>query len=656
MPSLLSGSVLRSGGSGEFLKLADAMPQLPATETTLTGFTIATNEVLQTSYRSSLGFVEFNTASMWSALPEGIVKVLQTGTTYYSTSTETGTLVITGGLGVGKNAHIDKDIVVNDISIGAGWNILSDWQGLNNIVFKGTATATSNDFNNGQEAIAIGFTTLDGIETAYKVISIGRYAISSGTYVSESIAIGDSALKQIGVLNAMPIGNITSATQTDPVVIEVTGHQTTTGTYVYIEDVVGMTELNDNFYWVDVISNNELALYTNNILSTSLNGTGFTSYVSGGTVGRVLLRRNNIAIGNQAAEKFIDGEKNFFFGDRIAKNLGTGSNNIFIGSDVAANLTRASGTISIGSDNLVDDKNNQIAIGSVFYYDGTGTSNINANTEIGIGTQSTGTTTGGLRVIGGAGIQRNLYVGEVLHALGTSTFYQDLLPSGSVNIGSTSSPFNSLFLNGTTLYLSTVTLKSLDSTSFSVESPAGFVRQTVGNLTLNSGQQSTAPTNGSLVVSGGVGISGDVHMNGQLNVIGVQNVSLNPSGGSVYLQPLTGGTVVIEPSAQGSIDNMVIGASNPADATFDGVNVNATTQSTSTTTGALQVDGGVGIQGNVYAATGNPDENYMLYTPRSTVSATAPPNARVGDFWINPSGPFFLQYVNDGGNKIWVQI
>jgi hypothetical protein len=45
-----------------------------------------------------------------------------------------------------------------------------------------------------------------------------------------------------------------------------------------------------------------------------------------------------------------------------------------------------------------------------------------------------------------------------------------------------------------------------------------------------------------------------------------------------------------------------------------------------------------------------------LYTPRSTISATPPVGARVGDFWINPAGPYFLQYVLDGTNRIWVQI
>jgi hypothetical protein len=59
MPSLLSGSTLRRGGSGEFIDLPGAQPQLPATDTTLTGFTLVTDNVLRTSYRSSLGFIEF---------------------------------------------------------------------------------------------------------------------------------------------------------------------------------------------------------------------------------------------------------------------------------------------------------------------------------------------------------------------------------------------------------------------------------------------------------------------------------------------------------------------------------------------------------------------------------------------------------------------
>lgn len=652
MPSLLSGSTLRRGGSGEFIDLAGAQPQLPATDTTLTGYTIATNEFLQTSYRSSLGFVEFTTSSMYSALPLGTVFVLATGTTFYSTTTQSGTLVVEGGIGVGANMTVNDDIVVNGITIGTGW------EGQNNIVVRGTAETPLSDFYNGQESIAIGYDTLLGLDTSYKDIAIGRFALNSGTKVANSIAIGDSALKAIGSVDSIFIGNITTTTQTNPLIVTVVGHGLATGTNIVITDVVGMVELNETQYWIDVTSDDTFALYSDNILAASVDGVGYNAYISGGQVGRVLSRSNNIAIGNNAAEKLLDGQKNFIFGDLAAKNLITGSNNFIIGSDVGANLTEANGTISIGSDNLVNGRNNQVAIGSVFYYDGTGTGTLNANFEIGIGTQSTSTYTGGLTVTGGAGVQRNLYVGEELHVLGTSTFSGSIVPEGpDVDLGSAELPFRTLYLQGTTLYLSTVTLKSADALSFSVESTAGYVRQTVGNLTLNSGEESTGVTSGSLRVTGGVGIQGDVNIAGQLNVIGIEDVNLSPQAADIYIQPTLGGTILIEPSATGSMDNVVIGANNPADGTFDNVEVVSGISSTSTTTGAITVSGGIGVQGDIYSATGNPDENYLLYTPRITVSAGIPPtDPRIGDVWIDPTYGAYLQHIADGTSTFWIQV
>lgn len=651
MPSLLSGSVLRSGGSGDFLKLEDAMPQLPATDTTLTGFTIATDPVLRTSYRSSLGFVQFHTSTMYSLLPDGMVRVAHTGSTFMATSTQTGTLVVTGGVAVGANMHVEEDIVVNGITIGTGW------EGQNNIVMRGTAVPPANDFLNGQESIAIGYDTLLGLSTSYKNIAIGRFTLNSGTKISNSIAIGDSALKSSGWGEYSTVGGITNATQANPVVVTVANHNLSTGTKITINGVVGMVELNTNEYYVNVLSSSTLALYVDATLFVPVDGNVYTAYATGGTLGRLYKRNNNIAIGNNAAEKFLDGEKNFFFGDQIAKNLITGSNNFYIGSDVGTNMTKASGVISIGSDNLVDGRDNQVAIGSVFYYNGTGSGTLNANFQIGIGMQSTSTNSGGLTVIGGAGIERNLYVGEKFSVVGTSSFASDVLPAnGNVSLGSTSSPFKSLYLQGTTLYLSTVTLQSTGDRNFTVSSPAGAVRQVVGDLTLNSGLGSSGYASGSLIVTGGAGIAGDVFVNGSFNVLGVENVDISPAGGDVYLQPTLGGTINITASTEGDIDNMRIGQSNAADANFVNVQVQSSTTASSSSTGALTVEGGVGIKGVVYAKTGNPDENYLLYTPRSTVSTTPPVGARVGDFWINPTGPYFLQYVNDGGNKIWVQI
>ena len=320
MPGLLSGSLLRKGGSGEFLDLSNAQPQLPPTDTTSTGFTIVTDSLFRTTYRSSLGNIEFKDAELYSNLTEGTIRVLATGTNIASTSSDTGLLVVDGDMGVGGTMNIKEDIVVNGITIGQGF------EGLNNIVVRGVASPQIDSYENGQESIVVGYDTLLGITTAYKVIAIGRGALSSGTNISNTIALGDGALKLLGI---------------------------TTGT------------VNDR----------------------------------------------NIAIGVDTGGKLIAGQDNVFIGHEAAKIWTTGSHNIIIGQNTAKFVNSGSGIISIGGDNLVDGRDDQVNIGSVFYYDGQGYSYIAADTSIGLGTDSTGTNTGAVIVVGGIGIAGSVYSG-----------------------------------------------------------------------------------------------------------------------------------------------------------------------------------------------------------------------------------------------------
>lgn len=494
MPRLLSGSTLRRGGSGEFIDLAGAMPQLPPTPTTATGFTLVTNELLQTSYRSSLGFVEFDSAQLYSSLPLGTIKILATGSTFLSTSTMTGNLVVEGGVGIGGNMYIEEDIVVNGLTIGQGY------EGLNNIVIKGDALPQVDEFNTGQESIIIGYDALKGITTSLKNIAIGRYALSSGTNLSNSIALGDSSLKESGSIDSVSAGDITnisvissstisaitntnpisitavghglssntqiyitgvdgvttstgfgtvslvneqtlyasiidsqtielyydkSLTTTvdgtsatsyisggilyNPIVITVSNHSLTTGSQIYIQGVVGMTELNNNLYYVNQLSANTFGLYQDPVIEVPIDGTNYGSYISGGVLSRILLRNGNIAVGNNSAERLIDGRDNVFFGNAAGQTLTTGSYNIIIGHNKLPFLTTGSGIISIGGDNIVDGLDDQVNIGSVFYYDGRGYSYISADVSLGLGTNSTGTSTGALMVTGGVGVTGNIY-------------------------------------------------------------------------------------------------------------------------------------------------------------------------------------------------------------------------------------------------------
>jgi len=61
------------------------------------------------------------------------------------------------------------------------------------------------------------------------------------------------------------------------------------------------------------------------------------------------------------------------------------------------------------------------------------------------------------------------------------------------------------------------------------------------------------------------------------------------------------------------------------------------------------------VPGSIYSSDGNPQQNYLLYTPKITISTNAPDNPNVGDFWINTTYGVELQYVDDGGNTFWIQ-
>lgn len=80
-------------------------------------------------------------------------------------------------------------------------------------------------------------------------------------------------------------GTISGATQADPVVLTVASHTFVTGDYAEIEDVVGMTELNDNTYKLKTPIAGECQLYDED--DNSIDGSAYTAYTSAGTLTQV---------------------------------------------------------------------------------------------------------------------------------------------------------------------------------------------------------------------------------------------------------------------------------------------------------------------------------------------------------------------------------
>lgn len=220
-------------------------------------------------------------------------------------------------------------------------------------------------------------------------------------------------------------------------------------------------------------------------------------------------------------------------------------------------------------------------------------------------TTSTSTTTGALVVAGGVGI------------------------GGAINIGSTLTNAGVLTSNG--------------------------------NIVAASGTASSSTTTGALVVTGGVGISGAMYIGANVTVTGSilpsANVTYNLgnttqrwkdlylSGSTIYLNTATisatSGKITFTNDTGGSFS--VTGTvSGQSTGTFGNLVANSGIVSTSTTTGALQVTGGAGVSGAVYAGSVYDNSNRVLTSLSSsgagnvTVSVSAPASTTVS---LTATGP-----------------
>lgn len=156
------------------------------------------------------------------------------------------TLTITGGNGVAFNPDANADSFTIDV----------DYQ---LYVPVGSTRIRLQDVNSN---------TRDIILTAGSNISIGR---NSDSELIITATVGGSSK------------SISNASATNPVVVTTTSdHGFSEGLPVTVTDVVGMTELNGNEYYMDVLTGDTFALYTDSNLTVPLDGTLFTPYSTGG--------------------------------------------------------------------------------------------------------------------------------------------------------------------------------------------------------------------------------------------------------------------------------------------------------------------------------------------------------------------------------------
>ena len=232
---------------------------------------------------------------------------------------------------------------------------------------------------------------------------------------------------------------------------------------------------------------------------------------------------------------------------------------------------------------------------------------------------SVSTITGALTVAGGIGIGKGLYVGGIVTATNMFLNGYQVSTSSALSIQlsgasqGTASTIN--FGTGTTVSVGAniATVQSADTLQLVTNRGAS----TTNAVTVNNSTQSTSTASGALQVIGGVGIGGNLYVGG---IVTATNMFLNgyqvstSSALAIQLAGVSQGTASTINFGTGttvsvganiatvqSADTLQLVTGRGA-STTNAVTVNNSTQSTSTASGALQVTGGVGVGGNIYAA------------------------------------------------------
>jgi Collagen triple helix repeat (20 copies) len=212
-------------------------------------------------------------------------------------------------------------------------------------------------------------------------------------------------------------------------------------------------------------------------------------------------------------------------------------------------------------------------------------------------TASSSPTTGALVVAGGVGIGGQINGGEEIWSMWGVYRFLD-----STRFLWWNGPESRFALVGGPLNINSSTASTSSTTgALTVAGGVGVG----GSLNINSSTASTSPTTGALTVAGGVGVGGSLTVGADIRF--VSGIALNNAAGANYYTQLYDGSGSAAFAAGGTSDTTNYhrntihrfqsrGASSTfADITATNVQIFPTTASTSSTTGALTVAGGVGV-------------------------------------------------------------
>ena len=334
---------------------------------------------------------------------------------------------------------------------------------------------------------------------------------------------------------------ISSVTQANPAVVQTTNvHNFTEGTPVTITDVNGMTQLNGNEYYMDILTGTTFALYSDPDFITSLDSTGFGAYTSGGVATGEYGGATKLNELSDAKASVANFTTSLMIGSTTTGTLNNAERNIFLGysdgtSTPGAKTTSASDNIGIGAGVLAETTTTgeNVAIGTSALAVSLGTKNVavghlalqNAfvgadNTAIGWSALNK-TVNGGRNVAVGQGASLENTSGDYNISIGVETSKNNQTGSSNIAIG------NSALERGTVgssdsssnIAVGSMALRYLTTGEYNIAigHMAGY------NLTTNSGNVVIGNHVGTLITNDTIAI----YSGGRTGVDGIKRIYID---------------------------------------------------------------------------------------------------------------------------------
>lgn len=619
MPKLLSGQVLRTGDSGQFISLPNAQPALGASPSTSTGFTIITTPAGITSYSNILGNITFAEGSLTNYVPNQNVSINGVGSSTFTVNLPT----VFNQSVVFANTFSFVDVTATGkVQFVGGFNSTGTSNGT--LVVQGGIGVSEDVFIGGLLNVASAFEVNGPVYLNPEAANVSIQPTIGGTVTIKPDVAGDIDNMDIGSIVPRS-GKFTTLEATGSLLVSSSTPSTSTTTGALV--VTGGVGIGRDLRALRVFDNNV------RVISTINTGAG----LSGGGTGPTLTLTNTGVLSLTAATgTFVSSttgnitiwtlgntlqavtEQGNTTNQQVYFNNTTNATSVSTASVVIAGGLGVAQDVRIGGNIFANNLTPDVIRSPSGIFTTAQVTSLAADTStisnnalyvaggVGVGTNLTvgGNTLiyGNLTVFGTQTVVTSTVadIGRKVLALSTSAGPAILSIDSGITVGPISNPFVKFLFDGVNTWKSTGNIGPVTSGAYSlgsISTPWAGLYSQIGRF--SSSTPSTSPITGALTVTGGFGLGGDLYTSGLIRSTNLTTSSSTSTGAIVA----TGGL--------GIGNNAYIGGI---------VRIRSTTSATSTLTGALQVAGGAGFQGAVYA-TDFYNSRGEIYLTTATIAA-----------------------------------